>query len=67
LNEINLDKSNKEETNFIKKHKKGRGKYKGNLPFKCFNCGKIGHFSFKYPYPKEKDSDNEEAFNLKEH
>jgi hypothetical protein len=39
-----------QETNFIKKLKKGFGKYKGKLPFKCFNCGRIGHFSNKCIY-----------------
>jgi hypothetical protein len=32
------------EENFVKRLKKGSGKYKGKLPFKCFNYGKIGHF-----------------------
>ena len=40
-----------EEDNFIKKLHKGFGKYKGKLPFKFFNCGRIGHFSNKCPYP----------------
>jgi len=39
-------------TKFMKKLKKGTGKYKEKLPIKCFNCGKVGHFSFKYPNPK---------------
>ena len=29
----------------IKKLEKGIGKYKGKLPLKCFDCGRIGHFS----------------------
>jgi hypothetical protein len=62
-NEINSDKYDEEEANFIKKLKKGSGKYKGKLHFKCFNCGKIRHFASKCPYPKEKYSDDEEAYN----
>lgn len=40
--------------NFARKLKKGSRKYKGKLPFKCFNCGRIGHFASKCPYG-EKD------------
>jgi hypothetical protein len=36
------------EAKFVKRLKKRSGKYKGKLLFKCFNCGRIGHFvSFK--------------------
>ncbi|MDL1135896.1 hypothetical protein PS057_21425, partial [Yersinia pestis] len=32
------------EAQFIRRLKKGsNGKYKGKLPFKCFNCGGVGH------------------------
>jgi hypothetical protein len=37
----------KEEANFVKKLKRGTGKYKGKSPFKCFNCGRIGHYANK--------------------
>lgn len=33
------------EANFVRKLKKGTGKYKGMLSFKCFRCGKIGHIA----------------------
>jgi hypothetical protein len=41
------------EAKFVRRLKKGSGKYKGKLPFKCFNCGKIGHFSNKCPHKKK--------------
>jgi hypothetical protein len=40
------------EAKFVKRLKKGLGKYKGKLPFKCFNYGRIGHFSNKCPQKK---------------
>jgi hypothetical protein len=53
------DISNVEEANFIKKLQKGSGKYKGNLPFKCFNYGRIGHFANKCPYLQLEENDEE--------
>lgn len=54
-----------EEANFIKKLHKGSGKYKGKLPFKCFDCGKVGYFTSKCPYPKytlEDEKDTRKSF-----
>jgi hypothetical protein len=49
------------EAKFVKRLKKGSGKYKGKLPFKCFNYGKIGHFENKCPHKgKDQTCDDEE-------
>ena len=42
-----LENLDDEESLFVSKLKKGTRKYKGKLPLKCFNCGRIGHFSHK--------------------
>jgi hypothetical protein len=44
----------------VRKLKRGIEKYKGKIPFKCFNYGKVGHFSFKCPYARHSNSDEEE-------
>jgi hypothetical protein len=40
------------EEKFVRRLKKGSGKYQGKIPFKCFNCVKIGHFSSKCAHKK---------------
>jgi hypothetical protein len=46
------------EAKFVRRLKKGSGKYQGKFPFKCFNYGKIGHFASKCPH-KKKDQNSE--------
>ena len=50
----------------MRRLKKGIGNYKGKIPLKCFNCGKIGHFSSKCPYARGSYSDEEEEVPKKE-
>ena len=47
-----LENLDKEEAIFISKLERGTGKYKGKIPLKYFNCGRIGHFANKCSYPK---------------
>ena len=57
--------SDEETANFIKKLKKGIGKFKGKIHLICFNYGKIGHFANKFPYPKKEESDDKETSKIK--
>ena len=51
------------EAKFVRRLKKGSRKYKGKLPFKCFNCGKIVHFSSKCPHKQKRQTfDDEENY-----
>jgi len=38
------------EVNFVKKLQRGSGRFKGKLPFKCFACGRVGHYVAKCPH-----------------
>ncbi|XP_057865580.1 uncharacterized protein LOC131073209 [Cryptomeria japonica] len=48
LVDTDFEISDEEELNIVGRLKKGLYKYKGKLPFKCFNCSKVGHFAAKY-------------------
>ena len=61
-NEYQSEIYNEEVEKFMKKLKKGTGKFKGKLPCKYFHCGKVGYFSNKCPYPKQEESDGEETY-----
>ena len=53
------DSDNEEEANFVRKLKRGTWKYKGKLPLKFFECGRIGHFASKCPYKGNPNNDDE--------
>ena len=44
----------------MRKLKRGTGKFKGKLPFKCFECGRIDYFASKCAYEKVSRNDEEE-------
>ena len=48
------------EAKFVRRLKKGSGKYQGKLPFKFFNYGKIGHFASKCPHQKKDQNYDDE-------
>jgi hypothetical protein len=48
------NESDEKEPHLIRRHKRGTGKYKGNLLFKHFNCGRVGHYAKKFPLKEKK-------------
>ena len=54
-----------DEAYFTKKLQQGTCKFKGKPPFKCFNCGEIGHFASKCSYKKSRNSDGIDENNRK--
>jgi hypothetical protein len=52
----------------VRRLKKGSGKYQWKLPFKFFNCGKIGHFASKCPHQKkDQNFDDEKKYKYKKY
>lgn len=56
-NESGYISEGENEVNFVKNLERGSGRFKGKLPFKCFSCGRDGHYATRYPHNKGKMSD----------
>ena len=46
--------SDEDEAKFVRRFDRSSGKYKGKLPFKCFDCGRFRNYASKCPYKKKK-------------
>ena len=59
-----FDISDEEKTNFMRKIKRGHGKYTSAFPFKYFKCVRIGYFSStKCSFKESRDGDSDEETN----
>ena len=61
LNELGHISEEEEEANFVKNLQQGSGRFRGKLPFKCFSCGKVGHYATKFPHKDKYDKGKETA------
>eukprot|EP00253_Pinus_taeda_P036315 PITA_36315 len=53
-NESEYISEGEDEVNFVKNLEQGSGRFKGKLPFKCFSCGRVGHYIARFPHNKGK-------------
>ena len=67
LNESRHISEGEEEANFFKNFQWGSRRFRGKLPFKCFACGRVGHYVAKVSHKDKIDKGKElEKWNRKQ-
>eukprot|EP00253_Pinus_taeda_P033462 PITA_33462 len=57
-NESRHTSEGEEESNFVKNLQQSSGRFRGKLPFKCFACGRVGHYATKCSHKDKLDKDD---------
>jgi hypothetical protein len=59
--------SEEDEINFVRKLQTRTGRFRGKIPFKCFDCRRVGHYAAKCPYKETHKKGKEAARSNKNH
>eukprot|EP00253_Pinus_taeda_P014272 PITA_14272 len=67
LNKSGHISEEEDEVKFVKKLQQGSRRFRGKLPFKCFACCRVGHYTTNYPHKGKYDKGKEYAkWNIKQ-